>query len=177
MALPSRRQPRLRIVPGILRLLRFAVVGLALAGCGGLSRADATGALEALFPTLGDYQVTRFFRTEDCEYVVYERGAFVTEPASPLCSIDHEGPADRKRIDDEVRGDLDAIYRASEAVGARLQHAFPEYSRDGTIVAGTFGFNWCVRYRYEPAWQELPSADSEKITAVNENWYEIDCSL
>ena len=99
------------------------------------------------------------YRTDECEYLVYERGAFVTAPGTFECEIDVEGPFPRGRIDAQVRADLDAVYRQSERHGPRIQAAFPEYAADGSINGGSFGFHWCTSYVYEPEWQNLPEGD------------------
>ena len=150
-----------------------AVLAAVLAGCGQPSPTEAVSAIQALFPTLSQYGVTNLYRTDECEYVVYSRGAFVTDPASFDCEIDVEGPHPRVAIDAQARIDLDAIYRESERHGARLQAAFPEYGQDGEIDAGNFGFHWCTSYIYEPGWTELPPEDSQKVEAVDADWYAI----
>ena len=71
--------------------------------------------LEALLPVITKYHVTNLYRTDSCEYVVYSRGAFVTDPASPDCEIDIDGPHPRLAIDAQARTDLDAIYREIRA--------------------------------------------------------------
>jgi hypothetical protein len=151
----------------------FAALAVVLAGCGQPSPTDAVADLEALFPTLAQYRVTNLYRTDECEYIVYARGAFVTDPGSPDCEIDVEGPQPRSAIDAQARTDLDAIYAASERYGARLQAAFPEYRPDGSIEGGSFGFHWCTSFIYEPGWTELPAGDSEVSRAVDADWYSI----
>lgn len=150
-----------------------AAVAMAVLGCGQPSPSDAVVKLAAVFPTLAEYQVSRLYTTDGCEYIVYERGAFVTDPASEECQIDVEGPYPRSPIDTETRGALDAIYRASEVHGPRLQMAFPEYATDGTIVGGDFGFAWCLSYVYDPGWATLPPSTSETYAAVDRDWYEV----
>lgn len=146
-----------------------------IAACGQPSRTDAVADAEALFPTLAQYGVTNLYRTDECEYIAYARGAFVTNPDSDDCQIDVEGPYPRARIGEQARADLDAIYRASERHGARLQSAFPEYDANGTVNGGSFGFDWCTMYIYEPDWVRLPAQDSMFVTAIDRNWYEIRC--
>jgi hypothetical protein len=142
-----------------------------LAGCGQPSPSDAVADLKALFPTLAQYRVTNLYRTDQCEYIVYARGALVTDPTSFDCEIDVEGPHPRGAIDEQARTDIDAIYRASEQHGAKLQAAFPEYRSDGSIGGGSFGFQWCTDYIYEPGWTELPPEDSEVVRSVDADWY------
>lgn len=151
----------------------MAAAIVVLAGCGQPSPSDAVDDLEALFPTLARYRVTNLYRSDKCEYFVYARGAFVTDPASLDCEIDVEGPYPRVAIDAQARTDLDAIYRASEQNGAKLQNAFPEYRADGTIQRGGFGLDGCTSYAYEPGWTELPPPGSEVASAVNADWYSV----
>lgn len=149
----------MRVLPGLMALVLVV-------GCG-TSRTDAVADLEAVFPTLAEYGVTNFYRTDECEYLVYRRGAFTTAPDTFECEIDVLGPNDRSPIDDQARADLDAIYRESERHGARIQKAHPKYGPGGSIVGGEFGFEVCRSYIYEPGWKELPEEDSEAITAIN----------
>ena len=149
-------------------------LALVIAGCGP-NRADAVADLEALFPTLAEYGVTNYYRTNECEYIVYGRGAFTTAPDTFECDIDVEGPRQRSQIDDQARADLDAIYRESERHGARIQQANPEYGPDGSIVGGSFGFEECRTYIFEPGWGELPEADSETYSAIDADWWEVNC--
>jgi hypothetical protein len=146
---------------------------LVTAGCG--NRADAVADLQALFPTLAEYGVTNFYGTDECEYIVYERGAFVTVPGAFECDIDVAGPRQRSAFDDQARADLDAIYRESERHGRRIQQAYPEYGPDGSIIGGSFGFEVCRSYIFEPGWSELPEADSETYTAIDADWWEVTC--
>jgi hypothetical protein len=164
---PSR--PVLRVVMAAVALL------VALAACGQPGPAEAVADLQAIFPTLAQYRVTNLYRTDECEYIVYARGAFVTDPDDVDCEIDLDGPRPRGAIDRQARVDLDSIYQASEQHGARLQSAFPEYGPNGTINGGSFGFHWCTSYIYEPGWSQLPRQDSKTVTAVNADWYEIHC--
>jgi hypothetical protein len=97
----------------------------------------------------------------------------VTDPASFDCEIDVDGPHPRSAIDAQARTDLDAIYRASEQNGAKLQSAFPEYGPDGSIEGGSYGFHWSTSYIYEPGWTALPPEDSEEVEAVDADWYSI----
>jgi hypothetical protein len=158
------------------RVLTVIWLLVALVGCGP-DRTGAVADLEALFPTFAQYGVTNLYRLDECEYIAYARGAFVTDPASPDCEIDVEGPHPREAIDGQAQADLDAIYAESERIGSRLQSAFPEYGPDGSIIGGSFGFQWDRIYVYEPGWSELPPEDSEQYTAVNANWYEISFEL
>src|SRR5688500_9018229 len=112
--------------------LRSCVMALVLVTAGCADGADAVADLEALFPTLSEYGVTNFFGTDECEYIVYERGAFLTVPGASDCDIDVEGPRQRSAFDDQARADLDAIYRESERHGRRIQQAYPEYGPDGS---------------------------------------------
>ena len=152
------------------------LLAVALAGCGQPTPTEAVNDLEALFPTLAQYHVTNLYRTDECEYIAYARGAFVTDPDSDACGIDADGPHPRSAIDAQARTDLDAIYRASEEHGAKLQAAFPEYGADGSITGGSFGFHWCTSYIYEPGWTELPPDDSEVSAAVDADWYSVTCA-
>lgn len=156
-----------------MRGMLLAAMFVVLAGCGQPSPTDAVADLEAMFPTLAQYRVTNLYRTDDCEYIAYARGAFVTDPASFDCEIDVEGPHPRSAIDAQARDDLDAIYRESEQNGARLQAAFPEYRPDGSVGGGSFGFHWCTSYIYDPGWTELPPEDSEVVRSVDADWYSI----
>lgn len=155
-----------------------AAVGLivVLVGCGP-DRAGAVTHLEGLFPVLAKYRVTNLYRTDECEYIAYERGTFVTDPESVDCEIDVEGPYPRTAFDAHARADLDAIYAESERVASRLQSAFPEYGVGDSIVGGQFGFQWDRQYVYEPGWSELPPEDSVEVTAVDDDWYEINSEL
>lgn len=121
--------------------------------------------------------MTNLYRTDECEYIAYDRGTFVTNPDSVDCDIDVEGPYPRTAFDAQARADLDAIYAESERVAHRLQSAFPEYGDGGLIVGGQFGFQWDRQYVYEPGWSELPPEDSVEVTAVNDDWYEISSEL
>lgn len=145
-----------------------------IVGCGP-SPSDAVADLEALLPTLAAYGVTHLHRTDECEYIIYSRGAFTSVPGAFDCDIDVEGPQQRSEIDDQARADLDAIYRESERNGALIQTAYPEYGPDGSIVGGTFGFEVCRSYIFEPGWSELPEADSETYTAIDADWWEVTC--
>lgn len=152
----------------------MVVVLLVTAACG-QSPAGAVDGIEAVFPTLAEYHVTNLYRTDECEYIAYARGAFVTDPDAFECEIDVEGPYPRRAIDYQARADLDAIYRESERHGPRLQAAFPEFADDHIVKGGSFGFHWCTSYIYEPGWKALPPDDSETVTAVNSDWYEVKC--
>jgi hypothetical protein len=166
----TRRADRARLsIRGLAGVLGLAAL---LAGCGP-SRTDTVAGMEAIFPILSSYGVTRFYRTDDCEYIVYQRGAFQT---TPDCGIDADGPAERLPIDEAVRTDLDAIYRESERHGGRLQSAFPDYGPDQSIIGGSFGFQDCAGLIYEPSWTALPPENEyEKITSINADWYEVSC--
>ena len=97
---------------------------LVIAGCGP-NGADAVADLEALFPTLAGYGVTHLHRTDECEYMVYSRGAFTSVPGAFDCDLDVEGPQQRGEIDDQARADLDAIYRESERNGTLNSDGLP----------------------------------------------------
>jgi len=71
--------------------------------------------------------------------------------------------------------DLDFLYRDSEALGRRLQSAFPTYNSQSKIVEGTFSFDNCIDYVYDPGWGPLPDFDSETEVAIDDNWYARHC--
>jgi hypothetical protein len=156
-------------------LFSAAAIALVLFGCG-IGRVDRTEAakdLQALLPTLAAYRVTNMYITDKCEYIVYEHGAFVSDPASSDCEMDVDGPYPRAAIDSQARADLDAIYVESEGLGQRLQHAFIQYAPDGRPITGSFGFDWDMDIIYEPGWKSLPAEDSSTVTAIDADWYEV----
>lgn len=153
-----------------------AALFVLVAACGQPNPTDAVSDFEAVFPTLESYGVTNFYRTDQCEYIVYSRGAFVTDPDSEACEIDVDGPYPRSVIDAQARADLDAIYADSNQHGSKLQAAFPDYGPAGEIIGGFFGFEVCTSYIYDPGWTQLPTADSSTIAAVNADWYTDKCA-
>jgi hypothetical protein len=156
-------------------LFSISAIAIVLVGCGigRVDRVEAATDLQALLPTLAAYHVTNMYITENCEYIVYAHGAFVSDPTSSECDIDVDGPYPRAPIDTQARADLDAIYSASEGLGQRLQHAFIQYSAEGRPVTGSFGFDWDTDIIYEPGWKALPEEDSSTVKAIDADWYEV----
>jgi hypothetical protein len=149
-------------------------VAVMVASCGGPAPSAAVTDLQDLMPTLATYHVTNFMRVDGCEYIAYARGAFVTDPSLLACEVDVDGPSPRKPIDAQARADLDAIYRAQR--GPQLEEAFPEYSVNGTITGGQFGFDTCTSYVYHPGWEALPESNADyHYTAINSDWFEMEC--
>jgi hypothetical protein len=79
-----------------VRRVLFAALAVVLAGCGQPSPTDAVADLEALFPTLAQYRVTNLSRTDECEYIVYARGAFVTGGLSIMLTLRTWRPRGRR---------------------------------------------------------------------------------
>jgi hypothetical protein len=162
----------------LVRLLTGVAIAALLLGCG-LGRVDRTEAvadLETLLPTIDAFRVTNFLIDERCHYIAYERGVFVTDPDSEDCILDMDGPYPRARIDDQARADIESILAESDRLGQRLHHAFVQYDADGTMIVGSFGFDWDRDFVYEPHWVELPSEDSQEVTAIDADWYEVSSS-
>jgi hypothetical protein len=160
--------------------VRHLVVALGFAmglfGCGQLSPSQGVAAVEADFLVLQQLQVTAYMVVPGCDYIAYARGAFVTDPTSPACELDVEGPHPRLPLDEQARSDLILIRGESGKHGPPLQHAFPSFGTTGAITGGSFGFRLCFSYVYEPSYRPLVKDDSVDYQSVdyqpvNANWY------
>ena len=140
-----------------------------VAGCRGPDPAQAVARIEAAFPVLAEFEVTGLYRTGDCDYLVYRRGAFVSDPLDPDCDIDVDGPRDRKPFDPQAAADLDALLRPVRD----LRSAFPEYSADGAIIGGLFGLEVCPLYAYAPGAAEEALGPGE--SPVSRDWLRVEC--
>ena len=157
---------------------KIAVLGLLVALVASACSADHAAVVadfEAVMPVLAKHEVADVFRADRCEFIAYRRGVFSTDPSSADCEIHVDTPGERHPIDRETRQVLDEIYRASEAVGPRLQSANVTFV-DGQVASGNFAFGGEDYYTFEPGYTSMVDDDwfcSE--VAVNADWYAYDC--
>ena len=158
------------------RRLLALVVTLAtfVASACGTNHDAALAVSQAVTPLLAKHGVIDFIRTDECEFIAYERGAFATDPDMEACELHIDMPGHRRPIDAEARQLLDQIYRVAEAVGPRLTSATVTLV-DGQVASGTFDFD-VDTYWFEPGYTAMEDDDWFCETkAVNAAWYVWDC--
>jgi hypothetical protein len=120
-------------------VLVVSLVALVASACAANHDA-AVAASQAVMPVLARHEVVDFIRTDQCEFIVYERGAFSTDPGTEACDLHIDMPGIRRPIDAEAREVLDEIYREAEAVGPRVTSATVTLV-DGRVASGSFDFD------------------------------------
>ena len=112
---------------------------------------------------------------DGCDYLVYERGAFVTNPTSASCVIDVFGPQARAAFDEQAKSDLQALLADSARHGPRLQHAFVSYTEAGEVGPDSwFGFSSDTSFVLRPSAATRASfVDSTCAEQVSPDWYRV----
>ena len=171
----GRRLFSVTIAPGRRSIAALALLVALVASACNADHARDVADFETIMPVLAKHEVVDFYRNDRCEFIAYRRGVFSTDPSSIDCEIHVDTPGERHAIEGETRQVLDEIYRASEAVGPRLQSATVELV-DGRVTSGYFDFGQRDYYRFEPGYTSMEDDDwfcSE--VAVDPNWYAYDC--
>jgi len=166
---PRHAAPIGRTVVGLLAATALAA---ALVGCQP-NAADEVSAIQSQFQVVEQLRVTNLMIVDGCDYLVYSRGAFVTDLSSRECDVDVLGPHPRVAFDAQARNDLDSVRAMSQANRPRLQHAFVKFTSAGKVAPdSSFGFSQDVDYVYRPSADTRAGfVDSTCAEQVNADWY------
>ena len=153
-------------------LLAATALAAALVGCQP-NAADEVSAIQSQFQVVEQLRVTNLMIVDGCDYLVYSRGAFMTDPSSRECDVDVLGPHPRVAFDAQARNDLDSVRAMSQANRPRLQHAFVKFTSAGKVAPdSSFGFSQDVDYVYRPSADTRAGfVDSTCAEQVNADWY------
>ncbi len=141
------------------------------------SPADAVRGIERDFDILAELRVTRLMSYDGCDFLLYQRGAFVTDPESDGCRLfDVMNPVQRHPFDAQARADFDMLVRETAVNGRRLVHVWLEFEPDGAVAAESgfgFGEEWSKTYVYAPGRaRSVPAKDDSSCASpVNDDWY------
>jgi hypothetical protein len=165
------------------RVLIVLIAALLIAaGCGAGGRAgipqpsDAVDGFESTFAAFERFKVTRLMTLDGCDYLVYGRGAFISDPAHESCQVDLFNPEPRQQFDAQANADLDALVEETGVRGRPIAWAWLEYGADDRITTdSTFGFDgeWPLVYVYAPGEaRSVPRKDDSSCAEpVNDDWY------
>lgn len=165
-----------------LYLAAAAMLGVAVSACGGgLDDRGIVKALQADFRPIERLHLTRLWVGEGCDYIVYGRGAFVTDPASEGCEIDVGNPTPRVALDAQAKADLTALSSAFRSNGPALTQARVKYNADDTVAPDSqFSFSqgcWFLCggdpwYVYRPTSEtKARFVDSTCAEQVDPDWW------